>query len=466
MRPDAPADVVDPPAPAGPAAHPLLAEVFRALDRSGISWCLLRGESTLTDPPGDVDLLAAPRGLRRFDEVLAEHSFLRLQRWGAGGHRVYVGYHEPTDRWLELDVESAVEFGPTSNFLVNWIRPALRIDASAEVLSRRRQDCGVWLPRPDDAFWLLLLHCAVDKGVVADRHRDRLRELVATASPRGQLAAAVTAYCPAGWSAARMIESVRHEQWADVVAAASAIPGRATAAHPFRTRAAALGRGLHRLWSTGRRAGEGRGFSVALLGPDGAGKSTLADGLVSSMGIPARLVYMGLWQGEGDSDAPVPLAAAAVAAATRPLKSWHRAAVALYHQSRGRVVVHDRHAFDALIPPGPPHVRLKRVFFGFLAHTVPAPSLVLVLDLPSDVTSHRRPEEDPEHLEQARRNYLHLGARLPRAQVVAADRSVDEVRIDALGRIWAAMLARRRPPGARGRRSAAPDAGRPPRPRR
>ena len=441
--------------------HPMLAEAFQALDAAWVGWCVLRGERTLADPPGDVDLLADRHGLQRLDEVLADHSFLRLQRWGAGGHRQYLGYHEPTDRWLEIDVEYDIEFGPTSNFLVNWIRPALRIDAARSVLARRRRSDGVWVPDSDDAFWLLLLHCVIDKGTVADRHKERLQELACMATAEGPLGAAVTAHCPPGWDATRMSGSARSGRWSEIVVTGSAIPRRATSARPLRTRASAVGRGLYRLVTTALRAGEGRGFSVALLGPDGAGKSTLAAGLVSSLGLPARLVYMGLWQGEGESDEPVPLARALLAAAARPLKSWRRAAIGLYHLSRGRIVVHDRHPFDALIPPEPPHLRLKRAFFGFLAHSVPSPSLALVLDVPSDVTRYRRPDEDPDRLELARRQYRHLGTRLPRAQILPADRPVDEVRTDALGRIWQAMLARRHRPTVRGSRSTASDGVRP-----
>lgn len=440
----------------------MLAEVFAALDDAWVVWCVLRGERTLADPPGDVDLLVDRYGLQRLDEVLAEHSFLRLQRWGAGGHRQYLGYHQPTDRWLEIDVEYDIEFGPTSNFLINWIRPALRIDAARSVLARRRRNAGVWVPDSDDAFWLLLLHCVIDKGAVADQHKERLQELACTATAEGPLEAAVTAHCPPGWDAARMIESVHAGRWSELVAAGSVIPRRATSARPVRARAAAMGRGLHRLAATALRAGEGRGFSVALLGPDGAGKSTLAAGLVSSLGLPSRLVYMGLWQGEGESDEPVPLARAVPAAAARPLKSWRRAAISLYHLGRGRIVVHDRHPFDALIPPEPPHLLLKRAFFGFLAHSVPPPSLALVLDVPSEVTRHRRPEENPDRLELSRRHYQHLATRLPRAQIVPADRPVDEVRTDALGRIWRAMLARQQPSSVRASHPIGSDRLRPP----
>ena len=78
---------------------------------------------------------------------------------------------------------------------------------------------------------------------------------------------------------------------------------------------AALGRGMRRLVASWPR----RGPSVAVLGPDGAGKSTLTRGIADAFGLPARVVYMGLWQGEDGAARPLP--AAALAAVRRPFRS-------------------------------------------------------------------------------------------------------------------------------------------------
>jgi thymidylate kinase len=106
----------------------------------------------------------------------------------------------------------------------------------------------------------------------------------------------------------------------------------------------------------------------------------------------------------------------------------------------GRLVVFDRHPYDALLPPAPPHAALKRVFFTMLARTVPTPSLVLVLDVSAEVAARRRPEEDPAGLAAARTAYLALARRLPQAVVLDADRPQELVRAAAVDRIWAAVL--------------------------
>jgi thymidylate kinase len=291
----------------------------------------------------------------------------------------------------------------------------------------------------DDAFWALLLHCIVDKGSVDERHRVRLAELAAEASADGPFGTLVAAACPPGWDAPRIIASVGRGEWDALADVGAELPRRATAARPLATRAGSLGRGLVRLGASAVKMRRGRGFSVALLGPDGAGKSTLSNGIVEGVGVPARLVYMGLWQGDDD---PRSLVQAGLAAANRPIKLWRRYLVSRYHRARGRLVIFDRHVYDALLPPAPPLVWAKRLFFGFLAHACPGPHLVLVLDLPSEVTIQRRPEERREHLEALRGQYLDLAMRLPHAQVLPADRTPDEVRVDATDRIWRAWAAR------------------------
>ncbi len=412
--------------------HPALLRAFAVLDDAGVAWCLLRGEAQLADPPGDVDLLVDAADLPRLDAVLATAGFLHVRAWGKGAHRGYVGRDAATDRFFELDVESSVEFGPSGHFAVNWLRPALRTDAADALLAGRRRTGPLAVLGADDAFWALLLHCVIGKGAVARRHATRLAELVPEARPDGVLGRIVTAHCPPGWDAARVLATARERDWPALVALGARLPGRATAAD----RAAASGRGLRRLAAGfGRRR---RGLSVAVLGPDGAGKSTLTRGIAESYGLPARVVYMGLWQGEDGTARALP--AAALAAARRPFRSWRRAAVTVWHQSRGRLVVLDRHPYDALLPPAPPHVALKRLFFTVLARTVPAPSMVLVLDVPAEVAARRRPEEDAAALAAARTAYRALAGRLPRAVVLDADRSPDELRAAAVDRIWQAVL--------------------------
>jgi thymidylate kinase len=424
------------------AVHPLLAEVFTSLDNADIAWCLLRGEAALAAPTGDIDLLVAPHQMAAMETALAPLTVVPVERWGIGGHRMFFGYHPATDLFIELDVEPELDYGPQASFLVNWLQPSIRTGVASACLARRRRVGDVWILHPDDAFWSLLLHCIVDKAAVAERHRMRLMELAGEAADDGPFGSLVGRICPLGWDARRVIDTAAAGNWEALVALGPELPRRATAARPIRAAASAFGRGLGRFSTTALRMRGGRGFSVALLGPDGAGKSTLSAGLVEHIGtaLPTRLVYMGLWQGEEGQARS--LMAAGLAAAGRPVKVWRRYLEARLHRALGRLVIFDRHAYDALLPPDPPLVWAKRLFFGFLAHAAPGPQLVLVLDLPSDVTIKRRPEEDPEHVRAMRGQYLALAERLPQAQLINGDQTPEAVRIEATARIWGAWAAR------------------------
>jgi hypothetical protein len=238
--------------------HPLLADAFAALDAAGIAWCVLRGEPTLADPTGDVDLLVDAGRLPDLDDALAGTAFHPDPGWNDGDHRHYVGRRAATERAVHLDVESAVTFGPSGFFLVNWLRSTLRTGAAAGCLARRRRCHGVAVLHPDDAFWCLLLHCVVDVQAVPARYRTRLRDLAEHAVPDGALGSVVTANSPPGWTAERVREAAREQRWAELVDVGAQLRRRSTAHRPLVARASALRRGLGRVAATAARKVVGR----------------------------------------------------------------------------------------------------------------------------------------------------------------------------------------------------------------
>ena len=137
-----------------------------------------------------------------------------------------------------------------------------------------------------------------------------------------------------------------------------------------------------------------KGLTVALLGPDGVGKSTLLAGIAASYPVPVRQIYMGMWQGVGGPGYTRLHAVAAIL--KRPFRVWWRVAQGAVHAARGRVVVFDRYTYDALLPITGSWRSLKRPYFWVLAHLAPRPDLVLVLDLPGEVAFARKGEFTPD----------------------------------------------------------------------
>jgi len=459
--------------------HPLLSTAFRALDEAGVRWALLRGEAGLAAPCGDVDLLVHPDDLLALETAFARIGLIASPRWGTGAHRIFVGCHAPSGRWIEIDAEYELDFGPQTAFAVNWLRPALRTGLAGQVLARRQRRGEVWVLASRDEFWALLLHCVVDKAAVPDRHTGTLADLArrAGAGTAGTSAGTaadsaedtsgpavddsvddtvgrlVTALCPPGWDAARMIGAARAGAWDDLVAVGARLPERAIAHAPVAARLDALRRGARRLVNQASRRlaspsnSPKKGLAVALLGLDGAGKSTLAGAAASTVaagGLPARCVYLGLWRDE-PAAAPGRPWAVAGAAAKRPLRAWRQYLIGAYHRGRGRLVVFDRYPYDALLPPEPPSVALKKIFFAFLGRCCPPPDLVLLIDVPAEVAHRRRPEEDPARLAVRRTDYLRLATRLRRVQVIRGDRPRREVLAAVSTAIWRAYAGTANP---------------------
>lgn len=210
--------------------------------------------------------------------------------------------------------------------------------------------------------------------------------------------------------------------------------------------------------------------SVALIGPDGAGKTTIGRRLEHALPLPVKYVYMGINRdssnymlpttrlihaikrargakpdtaGPPDSRRAKPRPKGALKRAAAGLKSslrlanrigeeWFRQGLAWYYQRRGNIVLFDRHFFSDYyaydIASGNRERPLSSRIHGFmLEHIYPKPDLVIYLDAPAEVLFARKGEGTIEALEQRRREYLQMRDLVRNFAVVDATRSEDEV---------------------------------------
>jgi hypothetical protein len=188
--------------------HPSIARALGALERSGVPWALLRGETELASVDGDVDILAAPSDLQRIRQALSVLGFGVLRSHGRGSHVFFVGYDEHEDAWIKLDVVTDLAFGPYQELL-------LETDSSA-CLARSRRVGGLMLLDPGDAFWTLLLHGLLDRGSFSIAQRRRLLELAEQAGPEGSLARALERELPQGSGVERLVALARVGDWAEL----------------------------------------------------------------------------------------------------------------------------------------------------------------------------------------------------------------------------------------------------------
>lgn len=216
------------------------------------------------------------------------------------------------------------------------------------------------------------------------------------------------------------------------------------------------------------------GRSVALIGIDGAGKSTVAHELIGRLPFDAGYLYMGVNLAASTVMLPTTRLALAIkrrrggnpdmtvghsepgsrhggpiAAARRMIRitNWlaeeaYRAALARRIRRRPALVVFDRHFFcdyyaTAIAPTNGRRPLDARIHGYVLRNWYPKPELTLFLDAPPEVLIARKPGESIERVAKRRLEYLELERVLPVFQVVDADRPVGEVVDDIVGRIVA-----------------------------
>jgi thymidylate kinase len=412
------------PADLSEAPGGLLGAVFAALDDASVRWCLLRGDAHDRPPDGsggDVDLLVARADLPRAVAALKGRHLVPLAAYGRGSHRFFLGFDPDRGAFIELDIVTELAFGP--HFV-------LHTGAEMDCLDGRGREGTAWLLRREDEFWALLLHCVLDKRTVDEQHAERLSQLAGFASLDSPL---VAAWPEQTDLLAALLTAAQAGDWGMAVRQGAGLGRLLRRRERIRVARRLVGAVILRAAERPLQAWSRRGIGVALLGPDGAGKSTLARGIESSFYFPVRCVYMGLWaRREAVSSKP----RVVLEIAFRPLVIWRRYLESLRHRSLGRLVVFDRYVYDAMLPPTGPLVRLKRLYFWLLSRLCPAPRLVLVLDVPGRVMHLRKGEHDAAQLEADREHFRQLLGRLSNAERVDANRPADVVLADVLDRIW------------------------------
>ena len=387
-------------------AATLTGRALAALDAAGLAWVLIRGEPE--DPTADLDLIVDDPGLHR---VEATWRALGLAKLAGRSHETFLGYDESIDMWTTLDVADELWLGP--------IRMTV-----AQVASRAAVEDGLRRPDPADAWWFALLH------ELADRRRPRperihwLRSTAPVAAEAGpenpELRAAIASISDLEPTLRRMAAALATGPQ-DVLATAT----HRVQAVLARPRPQATRRGetmVERVLARRRNSP-----CIALVGPDGVGKSTLAATLRGPRNRPLESIYLGLY-GRGAGTIGRSRTGLRGTGLARRMLALAMARVRVAgHRASGRWIVFDRHPVDGLVAAAPAG-RLAGWRRRLLASVAPRPDLIVVLDAPADVLLARKREHDRERLEAMRAGYRRLLRADTRARLVAADRPLDEVR--------------------------------------
>lgn len=379
--------------------------------------------------PSDLDIVVAPGDLPKLEKAL-----LGAER----GRLVNLLQHESTCYYFVLAVPegNGVRFLPV-DAATDYRRDGRVWFSAEELLTGRQQWNGFWVASPEVEFMYLLVK-KILKQNLPHRARDRLRKLAEDLGPQadeeaGQLLGKT-------WGP-QVLEWLRKGEW-------EALEGNLTTLKKVlkreRLRRDPLnplrywGPEILRIW---RRWCYPTGLLVTVLGPDGAGKSTLTEGLQREMTGAFRRTTVfhlrsGLFRKKGDGG-PVtdPHGKPPRSFWTSLLKLvyywldytlgyWLKIRPALV---RSTLVLFDRYYDDLLIDP-------KRYRYGgpmwaarWLRRLIPRPEVFLVLDVPVEKLLERKREVEPEELQRQVGAYRRFALNTPNALLLDGSRPPEEV---------------------------------------
>jgi thymidylate kinase len=405
-----------------------LAALLETLDRAGASYVVLRDGAELCElgSGGEVDILVAPEHLRTVADSASSTGFVPLGAWGHSPHSFFVHYDSDLDCCIKCDVTTAVSFGRPVPNLVTELAEAC--------LSGRVRRGAVATPCAEDELIVLLLHCVLDKQQFQPQRVARLKKLRREVADQRRLQAHLARYWP--WTTwPQLAAAIDHDWWPSLLGQREGLVAHLRR----RDRLGTIVRGLRdrTLRKVQRVVGfvVPRGLGVAMLAPDGAGKSTLVAGLRAGPWFTTvHPVYMGLHQ--GSSQTPLSNRIPGLGLLRSLMTQWRRYLSARRHLAAGRLVLFDRYTHDALLPPARSRGLLGNARRWALAHACPEPDLVVVLDVPGDVLFARKGERTPSVLEEQRQSYREICQRSRHGVLVDACCDAGQLRRRVTALMW------------------------------
>ncbi len=407
------------------------------LQASNISYCLVGDTQDFPkDIRSDVDFVVPPEALPRVPQLLAdfcaEQQIRLVQRL----------QHEPTAHYFTL-----AWFGPDGracflnpDFCSHFYHLGRFFLGADELLAGRRaavdesgKEKGFYAAAPATDFIYYLIK-KMDKQDLSLRSgawlSTRWRQ-----DPQRALQKMQPFWHEA--DLAILVEAAENDHWEPVISRLRSLQKSLRSHRPYSAKALAV-ECARRL----QRAAQPTGLMVAVIGPDGCGKSSVIEHALVSLAPAfrrAKCVHLRPRLGMK----PAPAGAVVVDPHGKAPYGWFVSLLKLLYLwfdytagyfyviyprlMRSTLVMFDRYYHDLLVDP-------RRYRFGgppaaarMIGKLIPQPDLWIVLDAPAEVLHQRKREVPLEETARQRKAYQQLASQFPRAVVVDAAQGLDQV---------------------------------------
>jgi thymidylate kinase len=412
-----------------------LSSLFSSLDNNQVRYCVLHSWEDLPyNLPSDLDIAVHPEDDQKLAKV-----FRFLQNKGYCLAQ-FINYFVESYCFRFLWFEGPAVSSLAVDVIFKHQRGALITPSVQLLLEGRRRQGMFWVPSPQTEFTFLLAR-RIWKGMASVRQQSRLKNLVAQL---GRPAAeALAGKFLIGRLKVRVVEACASERLNPLLAKVRTRAWLTSfVRNPLKLMTDLFLEGVRLV----RRWLQPTGLLVAVMGPDGAGKTTLIEGLVRGV-APAfdrhKLFHwrpMLLWRRKTTRDTTQPHS-------LPPHPRWWSVMRLFAHLldywlgywlvirpvlARSGLVVFDRYFDDVLIDA-------KRYQYGgplwlarMLRPRVPRPDLILVLDATEEAILSRKQEVGAEELQRQRELYTRCEDPTSSTRVINATGSVAQVTSEAV----------------------------------